>query len=101
MSTIQAASDVLGRSVRLTPVSVVRVCVQYMHTDDLSSDDEKGGNTIGRVPLHWYEEFEHIGYNAKGEKVMKSKKADGLEQAIARYRRISEPFRTHHTHDVS
>src|SRR5690606_765244 len=35
---------------------------QMLHVDDLSSDDEDGTgmNTIGRVPLHWYDEFDHI-----------------------------------------
>lgn len=38
-----------------------------MHMDDLSSDDDEagGGNRIGRVPLHWYAEFDHIGYDVK------------------------------------
>lgn len=33
--------------------------------DDLSSDDENdgGGNRIGRVPLHWYDGLDHIGYD--------------------------------------
>lgn len=26
---------------------------QVLHIDDLSSDDEEAGNTIGRVPLRW------------------------------------------------
>ena len=45
-----------------------------MHTDDLSSDDEDAdgtGNRIGRVPLHWYEDYDHIGYDAHGGKVVK------------------------------
>jgi len=25
-----------------------------LHVDDLSSDDEEGGNAIGRVPLRWF-----------------------------------------------
>ncbi|KAL7574974.1 hypothetical protein ACA910_010793 [Epithemia clementina (nom. ined.)] len=60
-----------------------------MHTDDLSSDDEDGdgdGNRIGRVPLHWYDEFDHVGYDAHGQKVAKSASiaaGDRLEQAIA------------------
>jgi len=63
-----------------------------MHADDLSSDDEEGGggrggegrNAIGRVPLHWYEDYDHLGYDVHGQKVMKSKKADGLDAALAR-----------------
>ena len=33
---------------------------KYMHIDDLSSDDEEAGNTIGNVPLHWYDDHDHI-----------------------------------------
>jgi len=62
---------------------------QLMHTDDLSSDDEDGegeGNRIGRVPLHWYDEYDHIGYNAHGSKIIKqSAKGEGgdlLDQAL-------------------
>lgn len=60
-----------------------------MHTDDLSSDDEDGegeGNRIGRVPLHWYDEYDHIGYNAHGNKIIKQsakgKGGDLLDQAL-------------------
>lgn len=62
---------------------------QLMHTDDLSSDDEDEDGTrnrIGRVPLHWYDEYDHIGYDAHGKKVIKSaSKAEGdrVDQAIA------------------
>jgi len=64
---------------------------EYVHTDDLSSDDddEEGkGNRIGRVPLHWYDEYEHIGYDAHGAKLAKSASAAGgdgdrIDQALA------------------
>jgi ribosome biogenesis protein ERB1 len=61
----------------------------WMHTDDLSSDDEDAegvGNRIGRVPLHWYEEYDHIGYDAHGKKVIKTSSLEGgdrVDQAIA------------------
>jgi ribosome biogenesis protein ERB1 len=63
---------------------------QWMHTDDLSSDDEDAdgtGNRIGRVPLHWYEDYDHIGYDAHGGKVVKqgggaSGGGDMLDEAI-------------------
>lgn len=55
-----------------------------LHTDDLSSDDEEAeGNTIGRVPLHWYDAFDHIGYDVTGAKVMKRKGKDRVDLAIA------------------
>ena len=62
----------------------------WMHTDDLSSDDEDEDGTqnrIGRVPIHWYDEYEHIGYDAHGQKVIKQSAKEGgggdlLDQAI-------------------
>ncbi len=60
-----------------------------MHTDDLSSDDEDDDGTtnrIGRVPLHWYDEYDHIGYDAHGTKVIKSaslNNGDRVDQALA------------------
>jgi len=61
---------------------------KWMHTDDLSSDDEDEDGTqnrIGRVPLHWYDEYDHIGYDAHGEKVIKSASVGGnrVDQALA------------------
>lgn len=62
---------------------------QFMHTDDLSSDEEDDDgnqNRIGRVPLHWYDEYDHIGYNVHGTKIGKpsaSEQGDLLDKAIA------------------
>jgi ribosome biogenesis protein ERB1 len=62
---------------------------KLVHTDDLSSDDEDGegtGNRIGRVPLHWYDEYDHIGYDGHGGKVVKQaargEGGDLLDQAL-------------------
>lgn len=66
---------------------------QLMHTDDLSSDDEDAGgesNRIGAVPLHWYDEHEHIGYNAHGKKVGKSSGGDLIDQALQNERDIDQ-----------
>ena len=68
----------------------------FVHTDDLSSDDEDDdgkGNRIGRVPLHWYDEHEHVGYDAFGEKVIKTVSASGgdrIEQALANQDNIAQ-----------
>ncbi len=59
---------------------------QLLHNDDLSSDDEEVaeyGNTIGRVPLHWYDSFDHIGYDIKGGKISKRKGMDRIDQHLA------------------
>ncbi|RHZ25031.1 hypothetical protein DYB31_003703 [Aphanomyces astaci] len=55
----------------------------HLHIDDLSSDDEEAHNTIGNVPLRWYEEYDHIGYTVDGQKIVKQTKTDGIDDAIA------------------
>lgn len=55
-----------------------------LHIDDLSSDDEENINTIGNVPLRWYEDYDHIGYDVEGKKIIKSNAGgDGIDMAIA------------------
>ena len=59
----------------------------WMHADDISSDedDEEGtGNRIGKVPLHWYDEYDHIGYDSHGSKIAKSVSGQGdlIDQAL-------------------
>jgi len=59
---------------------------RLLNIDDLSSDDDEvaeNGNTIGRVPLHWYDAFDHIGYDVTGQKMQKRKGGDRIDAALA------------------
>lgn len=29
-------------------------------------------NTLGNIPLEWYDDYPHIGYDLEGKKIMKS-----------------------------
>lgn len=50
-----------------------------------SSEDEVGPrNTIGDVPLEWYNEEEHIGYDVAGKKIKKKERLDKLDSFLAR-----------------
>jgi len=40
-------------------------------------------NTIGDVPLKWYEDEPHIGYDIKGKKIKKKEKQDKLDSFLA------------------
>ncbi|KAL7550590.1 hypothetical protein ACHAWF_013810 [Thalassiosira exigua] len=69
------------------PSSSSGAAAAWMHADDLSSDDDDAdgtGNRIGLVPLHWYDDVDHVGYDAHGEKVVKSSAAgkDLLDKAL-------------------
>ena len=39
-----------------------------------SEEEPEQENRIGNVPLSWYDEFDHIGYNIEGQKIMRPKK---------------------------
>ncbi|XP_051467353.1 ribosome biogenesis protein BOP1 isoform X1 [Apus apus] len=36
-----------------------------------SSDEEDIRNTVGNIPMEWYQDFPHIGYNLEGKKIYK------------------------------
>ena len=38
-------------------------------SDDDTSDDEHSTNRVGRIPMEWYHDYEHIGYGLDGKKV--------------------------------
>lgn len=51
--------------------------------EDYSSDEDFDRNRIGDVPLHWYDEFDHIGYDASGKRVKKDlNRDDEIERII-------------------
>ncbi|KAK8830975.1 hypothetical protein WA577_003675 [Blastocystis sp. JDR] len=56
--------------------------LRRIHMDDFSSDDEEAGNTIGNIPLKWYDKYDHIGYDLNGEKIMRPKKQDHIDKYI-------------------
>lgn len=40
-------------------------------------------NTVGDVPLEWYREEEHIGYDVTGKKIKKKEREDKLQSFLA------------------
>lgn len=40
-------------------------------------------NTVGNIPMEWYKDFPHIGYNLDGKKIFKPiRSKDELEQFL-------------------
>lgn len=62
-----------------------------------SSDEEDIRNTVGNVPLKWYDEYDHIGYDWAGKKILKPEKGDELDSFLKRmedpsfWRTIKDP----------
>ena len=77
--------DVVVDNEEIDPATAKQVA-EFMHTDNLSSDDEDPegtNNRIGRIPLHWYDDYDHIGYDAHGSKVIKSSEGNTLDRVLA------------------
>ncbi|ODM96932.1 Ribosome biogenesis protein BOP1, partial [Orchesella cincta] len=53
-----------------------------------SSDEEDIRNTVGNVPLNWYDEYPHIGYDLDGRKLIRPKQEDKLDEFL---RRMEDP----------
>ena len=49
-----------------------------------SSDEEDIRNTIGNIPVNWYAEYGHIGYDVDGAPIRKPKRGDELDQFLSR-----------------
>ncbi|XP_022668446.1 ribosome biogenesis protein bop1-A-like [Varroa destructor] len=49
-----------------------------------SSDEEDLRNTIGNVPIEWYDNYPHIGYDVGGKRVLKPVREDQLDYFLKR-----------------
>ncbi|KJH51708.1 BOP1NT domain protein [Dictyocaulus viviparus] len=47
-----------------------------------SSDEEDLRNTIGNIPVSWYDDENHIGYDQMGEKIVKPKKKTEIDRFL-------------------
>lgn len=54
-------------------------------SDSDDSDDDAERNRIGDVPLQWYENEDHIGYDASGERVAKTIKKSEIDALLNRH----------------
>ncbi|KAL5725175.1 Ribosome biogenesis protein 1 [Ranunculus cassubicifolius] len=57
--------------------------IQAVEESDSSEDEVEPRNTIGDVPLEWYKDEEHIGYDVKGKKIKKQARKDKLDALLA------------------
>ncbi|KAJ4717395.1 Ribosome biogenesis protein BOP1-like [Melia azedarach] len=56
---------------------------QGVEESDSSEDEVAPRNTIGDVPLEWYKDEKHIGYDISGKKINKKERQDKLASFLA------------------
>jgi ribosome biogenesis protein ERB1 len=49
---------------------------------DSDSSEEEYHNTVGNIPMEWYNDFPHIGYDIDGKKIMKPAQGDDLDRFL-------------------
>ena len=42
----------------------------------------KAPNRVGNIPLHWYDDLPHVGYDVDGKKVLKPARGDELDKFL-------------------
>ncbi|XP_014273878.1 ribosome biogenesis protein BOP1 homolog [Halyomorpha halys] len=47
-----------------------------------TSDEEDIRNTVGNIPMNWYDEYEHIGYDWEGKKILKPNQGDQIDMFL-------------------
>ncbi|XP_073233221.1 ribosome biogenesis protein bop1-B-like [Porites lutea] len=52
--------------------------------EDNTSDEEDARNTIGNIPVEWYNEYPHIGYDLDGKRILKPATADELDEFLSK-----------------
>ncbi|KAG8367480.1 hypothetical protein BUALT_Bualt16G0076400 [Buddleja alternifolia] len=56
---------------------------EVVEESDSSEDEVAPRNTIGDVPLEWYKDEEHIGYDLAGKKIKKKERQSKLDSFLA------------------
>lgn len=64
-----------------TPASTTAPVDEY---ENDTSDEEDIRNTVGNIPMHWYDEYKHIGYDWDAKKIMQPVKGDQLDDFLKR-----------------
>ena len=91
------ATDEEGRSDRPDPLNPRRNLLNkelkyvpevenYFNVAEESDSEEEEGmkNRIGNVPLHWYNDYEHIGYDVTGKRIVRKPKGDTIDKLLQR-----------------
>lgn len=72
-------------SLEISIKGAVEVLNEKTKTDEYaedSSDEEDIRNTVGNIPMQWYNDYDHIGYDLDGRKIKKPAKGDELDNFL-------------------
>ncbi|KAH9938426.1 NUC169 domain-containing protein [Fomitopsis serialis] len=67
-------SDITGHPKRVYPE------IEADYDSDSSTEDTP--NRVGNIPMHWYDDLPHVGYDINGKKVLRPARGDELDKFL-------------------
>jgi len=77
-------NNATGKTVEEKESNVDVIKTKAIFEDVDTSDEEDIRNTVGNIPMEWYDEYEHIGYDKQGKKIGKKKQGDLLDGLLSK-----------------
>ena len=68
-------SSITGQLKRVYPE------IEPNYDSDSSTEDDP--NRVGNIPMHWYDDLPHVGYDINGKQVLRPAKGDELDKFLA------------------
>eukprot|EP00911_Craspedida_sp_UC1_P000153 UC1_evm1s122 len=56
--------------------------MEVLSSDPDTSDDEHSRNRLGKIPMEWYDDLNHIGYDLYGKRIARAPLKDRLERFL-------------------
>ena len=92
----EIAGEMASGSSQASKPSGESTATEAPQTQESDSEDEMPINTIGNVPIEWYDDFDHVGYDLDGQKILRGTRKDELDALIARF---DDPNASRTVHD--
>uniref|UniRef100_A0A8D9AVX1 Ribosome biogenesis protein BOP1 homolog n=1 Tax=Cacopsylla melanoneura TaxID=428564 RepID=A0A8D9AVX1_9HEMI len=54
------------------------------HNETDTSDEEDIRNTVGNIPMNWYDDLPHLGYDWSGKRILKPEQSDQLDDFLSK-----------------
>jgi len=68
-----------GESIGTSIAQLKPIEDEYAHD---SSDEEDLRNTVGNIPMNWYNDYPHLGYDLEGKPILKPKRGDEIDNFL-------------------
>ncbi|KAI8431886.1 hypothetical protein MSG28_004444 [Choristoneura fumiferana] len=74
--------DILADKIKETSVKTQPVAERDEYESGDTSDEEDRRNTVGNIPMWWYNEYPHVGYDLDGRKIIKPPQRDQIDEFL-------------------